>query len=120
MIRIVQWFATALLLGFAGCGGSHETALGKTARQLHTGMTRQGVDSLLSDFNPSEGTGFEGWRVGKPKPGDPMVYFQTNVDRGTRVSYWPRSLGVFDSFECCYVYFDTNGVIVAYEYSRDK
>jgi hypothetical protein len=118
MNRQKLWLA--ILLGVsAGCGPTATTAIERTASLLRSGITRSNVDLLFSKFDAGKEVEFdhrvEDYAVVREAP----VLFQTNVARGMKVTYWPKEFGVFAVMEKCDVYFDTNGVIVGYWYSRE-
>ena len=82
-------------------------------------MSQQEVAALFESFHSSETNEFH----------EPIeshcglmgtsgrVVFKTGVERGTHIGYWPS--GFFSAFEICAVYFDTNGIIVGYNYYRE-
>ena len=99
---------------------SHYTSLSHTAEKLHAGMNRSDVDSIMrnfiqtgtdKEFHERLGDMAHDGLWGRPQHSG---IFNTNVDRGTEVGYWPS--GAFSAFELCDVYFDTNSIIVGWEY----
>ena len=99
------------------CSGCrhYETPLEKVSDSLHGGMTETNVDGLFKGFEIKEPQVFSGQLTGRR-----LTLFQTNVTYGKMVHYEPKMTGsLFEPVETCIVYFDTNGVIVGYEYLRD-
>jgi hypothetical protein len=99
------------------CRPQSRTALGSAAEQLHASMYETNVLAL-----------FEGFRIQKYEftlpigaggARYPTTFFQTNVNRGTVLKVLPTELGLLSPYEACYVYFDTNGLIAAFDYSRE-
>ena len=113
-----MWIGTLAILAMTCCSPPAQTPLEKTSSRLKQGMIQKEVDSLFYRFAPSR-KDFKAV-VGPLGAADRSVFYRTNAQRGTVVTYWPKSMGVFDSFECCRVHFDTNGVILGYQYSKDK
>ena len=112
------YFVCLILLAslLSGCTPS----LSKTAEKLHAGMNRSDVDLVMKDFlqtgtekefHERLGDKAHDGLLGKPQNSG---IFNTNIDRGTEVGYWPS--GFFSSYELCDVYFETNGIIVGWEY----
>jgi hypothetical protein len=71
------------------------------------------VTNLFRDFDHSEVGVFDRGLTTED------IRFQTNVIQGTEITFHNKSIGFFDNFENCTVYFDTNGVIAGFYYSRD-
>jgi hypothetical protein len=103
-----------MLLIACGCGRS----LKGTADKLRAGMSQKEVAALFASFNYGKTNEYH----------DPIesssgllgtsgrVVFKTGVEHGTSIGYSPNG---FVSFEICMVYFDTNGIIVGYNYHRE-
>jgi hypothetical protein len=104
-------YAAAMLLMVCGC--SSKTDLERAADKLASGLHKTNVTSLFKGF--SAGTG----RFDGPLGGSSLKLFQTNVTNGTDVRFAPQNFGVFSQLEVCYVYFDTNDIIVGYQYMRE-
>jgi hypothetical protein len=120
VIPAMRWLFFSILsvalLVACGCGPS-STPLETSAHKLRAGMSQQEVATFFEQFHSGETNEYH----------DPIesfsgllgtsgrVVFRTGVERGTSIGYWPRGFG----YEICMVYFDTNGVIVGYNYYRE-
>ena len=114
-------FASILIvLSLMACGcGPSSTPLETNARKFRAGISQKEVSVLFERFHSGETNEYH----------DPIesfcgvlgtsgrVVFKTGVERGTSIGYWPE--GYFSAFELCVVYFDTNGIIVGYNYYRE-
>ena len=120
MRAILHWTGILFVIAVTGCGPPPNTALHKAALQLKSGMTRTDVESLFSDFSRSGPEDFEGKLADFLVVEDPPVIYDTNIDRGTQLTYSGDMSGFIPQFENCTVYFNTNNVIVGYRYSYDR
>src|SRR6185437_9139345 len=102
---IFSIFVIALTL-LNGC--DRPTSLERTSVKLKPGMSTAEVTNLFVNFDHSQGTDFDQGLVNS------AITFQTNVSQGTVITYCPQSIGFFEPFELCSVYFDTNGTIAGF------
>jgi hypothetical protein len=98
---------------WVGCGPPLQGSLEKVLAGLKGGMKRQDVQQLFGGI-PAHESVFDspgGFAAGPSR----LVLFQTNVTRGTEWTY----VSAEPLLESCRIFFDTNGVIVGYQYSHD-
>jgi hypothetical protein len=115
----LSWVGMFLLVAAVGCGPIPNSALHKASRQLKPEMTRTNVEALFSEFPHSKPAAFEGG-IPDHVVEDPTIIYQTNVTRGTVLSYSGGKYTIIPRFELCAIYFDTNDVIAGYGYSYDR
>ena len=120
MKAMLNWTAILLVIATTGCGPKPNTPLHKAALQLKSGMTRTNVESLFSAFSHSRPEEFEGKLADIFVVEDPLVIYDTKIDRGTQLSYSGDMSGFVSHFEMCTIYFNTNNVIVGYRYAYDR
>jgi hypothetical protein len=123
MNRCIEAFCVLLAVAIVGCtpsGPVPNTPLHRAALQIKAGMNRTNVESLFSDLKRGKEVDFQGKPGHVVEANDPPVIFRPDVEHGTKLSYSPNMDSFFDPFEFCDVYFDTNGVIVAYRYTYDR
>jgi hypothetical protein len=108
MLRYYLLICCAAIL--VGCGPPPQGVLEKLSAGLRRGMTKEEVRYLFdgppaheSDWAAPNGFGVGGGQL-----------FETNVIRGTLWSYSCAD-GIL---EVCTIYFNTNGIIAGYAYSR--
>ena len=85
------------------------TPLEEASQKLTAGMTRNEVAAVFSGFS------FAG--RGDREVFAPTKVYQSGVKSGETITFKPRD-GVFSPAEDCNVFFDTNGIIIAYRYSK--
>jgi hypothetical protein len=109
------WVGCTVALTIAGCGRlASPTPLERAAAQVTPGMTRSNVHQLFAEFRRSKGDYQVEWEFS-----DLVTRFQTNATHGRREIYYPTQSGLFDPYESCHVYFDTNDIINGIFYSRN-
>jgi hypothetical protein len=111
MIWFMRCMAIGAVVALTGC--DRPTSLERTASRLRPGMSKTSIAELFTEFDRSPGASFE------QGLGLLTAAFQTNVETGTLVSYSPKTKGFFEPGEVCSVYFDTNDVIIGFNYLRD-
>jgi hypothetical protein len=78
-------------------------------------MDRASVDHVFAGFERKVFKDPQ-WQAAAGFGSPDMHSFRTNTQPAMRVEYEPTGTSVFQRVEACDVYFDTNGVIIAFCY----
>src|SRR4051812_40419014 len=115
MNRGIETFCVLLAAAIVGCTPSEpvpNTPLHRAALQIKPGMNRTNVESLFSDLKAGKEVDFHEKPRDVAAANDHPVILRPDIQHGTKLCYSPNMENLFNPFEFCDVYFDTNGVIV--------